>query len=166
VKDVKRKLLGLASLVAGLMLVVGSMAAPAEAAAAGTGTVQVNATVNTNGVLSLSNNTLDFGAVNPSDSLIEKQGAQTATVKSNSPNWNLSQALTTDFAKDAGNNKITLNWRQSGGTYAPATASDSVATITSRTAGSSYTLDYALNVPWTLAPAPYNANLTYTLSFN
>lgn len=162
----KRKLIGLASLVAGLMLVVGSMAASAEAAGAGTGNVQVSATVNTYGVLSLNNNTVEFGAVNPSDSLIEKQGAETATVKSNSVNWNLSQALTSDFAKDSGNNKITLNWRQSGGNYAPATASDSVATVTSRTAGSSYTLDYGLNVPWTLVPASYNAGLTYTLSFN
>lgn len=153
------------------MLIVGSLVAPAAAeTSGGNGPVTVKARVNLLGQLTLSATTVNFGSVNPGTTTAANaiSNAETATVKTNSSSWNLTQQITSDFTGTAPN-KIELDWEHNGvGPYAAmgVSAADTVASggITDGST-TSYGLDYGLNVPWTIAPATNSASVTYTLSY-
>lgn len=167
----KKRILALVSLALGLVLIVGSLIAPAAAAGTtpGNGPVTVSATVNLLGELTLSTTTVAFGNVDPGTDPVAnaatnaKTNAETATVKANSTSWNLTQQITSNFTG------IALQWEPNGAgpyTNMGVSSADGVASggITDGST-TSYGLDYGLVVPWTVAPTTTNATVSYTLSY-
>ena len=169
----KKKFLALASLLFGLILIVGSLAIPAAA-----NNVNVKATVSQLGVLTLAVNTtnypqntstaVNYGTVNPG-STTSQTGAVTAMVQTNNQHWSLTQ-YTSGFGPGNGS-RISLNWENSGTSNytAMSTSSSHPDTLQqngSPTAGTSFPLDYQLSVPWTVPQGSYNSSVTYTLALN
>ena len=159
----KKPFLGIISLTLGLVLILGTFVMTADA-----GQIPVTATVQKIGTLTLASTNYSFGNVDPTQSPMTKTSAQTLTVKTNGTNWTLTQYMDTDFAKDAGNNKLTMQWMKNGSSSlvnmsTSSTTPDALITAGAPTPSTVTTLDYGLIVPWTLTPATYNGSITYTL---
>ena len=159
----KKPFFGLISLVLGMILIVGTIVH-----AAGAGQIPVSATVQKIGTLTLTSTNYSFGNVDPTQSPITKASAQTLTVKTNDRNWTLTQYMDADFAKDAGNNKLTLQWVKNGSSplanmSTNSATPDTLVVAGGPTASQVTALDYGLIVPWTLTPATYRGSITYTL---
>lgn len=166
--------LALLSLVVGIALILSSVIGPAGASQ--TGGVTVGVTVPDSGELTLAtthqNGAAGGGAANFNGAInvggqTENTSAVTATIKSNSAGWTLTQHISAGQLAKAGGGNINLRWKKAPGSYAvmKLAADPDIIDNGGVTGGAVSVIDYAVNITWTDPQGAYEGTVTYTLSY-